>query len=89
MGSDFENSDVRWVITVPAIWKQPAKQFMREAAYQVRDTGMGWGGSRKGSWDAHSGDGAWVLGYVPAFTSFLEDGKGNETKNILVLPGSV
>uniref|UniRef100_A0A2I3G9K4 Heat shock 70 kDa protein 12A n=1 Tax=Nomascus leucogenys TaxID=61853 RepID=A0A2I3G9K4_NOMLE len=31
-GSEFENSDVRWVITVPAIWKQPAKQFMRQAA---------------------------------------------------------
>lgn len=28
-----ENGGVRWVITVPAIWKQPAKQFMREAAY--------------------------------------------------------
>lgn len=27
---------VRWVLTVPAIWKQPAKQFMREAAYLVR-----------------------------------------------------
>nr|XP_025040258.1 heat shock 70 kDa protein 12A-like isoform X2 [Pelodiscus sinensis] len=35
-GSDFENSEVRWVITVPAIWKQPAKQFMRQAAYKVR-----------------------------------------------------
>jgi len=23
------------VLTVPAIWKQPAKQFMREAAYEV------------------------------------------------------
>ncbi|KAI2557402.1 heat shock protein family A (Hsp70) member 12A, partial [Homo sapiens] len=34
-GSEFENSDVRWVITVPAIWKQPAKQFMRQAAYQA------------------------------------------------------
>ncbi|XP_013912998.1 PREDICTED: heat shock 70 kDa protein 12A [Thamnophis sirtalis] len=34
-GSEFENSDVRWVITVPAIWKQPAKQFMREAAYKA------------------------------------------------------
>jgi len=34
-GGDFENSDVRWVITVPAIWKMPAKQFMREAAYKV------------------------------------------------------
>lgn len=29
------NEDIRWVITVPAIWKQPAKQFMRQAAYEV------------------------------------------------------
>eukprot|EP00117_Sycon_ciliatum_P037973 scpid44333/ scgid28299/ Heat shock 70 kDa protein 12A len=29
------NSDIRWVITVPAIWKQPAKQFMRQAAYEA------------------------------------------------------
>ncbi|EPY79181.1 heat shock protein 12B isoform 1 [Camelus ferus] len=28
-----EKDAVRWVLTVPAIWKQPAKQFMREAAY--------------------------------------------------------
>ncbi|NXW10960.1 HS12B protein, partial [Fregetta grallaria] len=28
-----EREAIRWVITVPAIWKQPAKQFMREAAY--------------------------------------------------------
>ncbi|XP_034959582.1 heat shock 70 kDa protein 12B [Zootoca vivipara] len=28
-----EKDAIRWVITVPAIWKQPAKQFMREAAY--------------------------------------------------------
>lgn len=34
-GADFDNADVRWVITVPAIWKMPAKQFMREAAYKV------------------------------------------------------
>nr|XP_033799611.1 heat shock 70 kDa protein 12A [Geotrypetes seraphini] len=34
-GSEFETSDVRWVITVPAIWKQPAKQFMRQAAYKA------------------------------------------------------
>ncbi|XP_070833606.1 heat shock 70 kDa protein 12A isoform X2 [Chaetodon trifascialis] len=33
-GSEFDNNDVRWVITVPAIWKMPAKQFMREAAYK-------------------------------------------------------
>lgn len=31
-----ERDAVRWVITVPAIWKQPAKQFMREAAYKAR-----------------------------------------------------
>ena len=29
------NDDVRWVITVPAIWKAQAKQFMREASYKV------------------------------------------------------
>ncbi|XP_062928107.1 heat shock 70 kDa protein 12A isoform X2 [Mobula hypostoma] len=34
-GSQFDNSEVRWVITVPAIWKQPAKQFMRHAAYKA------------------------------------------------------
>ncbi|XP_072112901.1 heat shock 70 kDa protein 12B-like isoform X2 [Mobula birostris] len=28
-----EEGEVRWVVTVPAIWKQPARQFMREAAY--------------------------------------------------------
>ncbi|KAJ3604316.1 hypothetical protein NHX12_029057 [Muraenolepis orangiensis] len=31
--SVLEAEDIRWVITVPAVWKQPAKQFMREAAY--------------------------------------------------------
>ncbi|XP_039397843.1 heat shock 70 kDa protein 12B isoform X1 [Mauremys reevesii] len=30
-----EKDAIRWVITVPAIWKQPAKQFMREAAYKA------------------------------------------------------
>ncbi|KAK3563571.1 hypothetical protein QTP86_030979 [Hemibagrus guttatus] len=34
-GVEFDNADVRWVITVPAIWKMPAKQFMREAAYKA------------------------------------------------------
>ena len=29
------NEDIRWVITVPAIWRESAKQFMRQAAYQV------------------------------------------------------
>lgn len=32
--------DVRWVITVPAIWKPPARQFMRVAAIQVSLTYM-------------------------------------------------
>ena len=41
------NDDIRWIITVPAIWKAPAKQFMRLAAYQVIDSveivGRVWG----------------------------------------------
>ena len=28
--------DIQWVLTVPAIWRAPAKQFMRTAAYEVR-----------------------------------------------------
>lgn len=35
-GSKVVSEDIRWVITVPAIWRQNAKQFMREAAYLVR-----------------------------------------------------
>lgn len=27
-----EENDVTWVLTVPAIWDEPAKQFMEEAA---------------------------------------------------------
>lgn len=30
--------DIQWVITVPAIWRQSAKQFMRHAATEVRLT---------------------------------------------------
>ena len=37
LGSRVGVSDVRWVVTVPAIWRQQAKQFMREAAYQVSE----------------------------------------------------
>eukprot|EP00058_Branchiostoma_floridae_P028057 XP_002613548.1 hypothetical protein BRAFLDRAFT_71812 [Branchiostoma floridae] len=29
------DEDIRWVITVPAIWNDAAKQFMREAAYDA------------------------------------------------------
>ena len=32
----YSAKDIQWVITVPAIWKPAAKQFMREAAYQVK-----------------------------------------------------
>ena len=32
---NFSRSDIQWVLTVPAMWKPEAKQFMREAAYQV------------------------------------------------------
>lgn len=31
-GVEYTAKEVRWVVTVPAIWKQSAKQFMREAA---------------------------------------------------------
>lgn len=30
-----EENDVTWVLTVPAIWDEPAKQFMEEAAEKV------------------------------------------------------
>ena len=30
------SSDILWVLTVPAIWSDQAKQFMREAAIQVK-----------------------------------------------------
>jgi hypothetical protein len=29
------SGDILWVLTVPAIWSDEAKQFMREAAIQV------------------------------------------------------
>ena len=32
----IEQSDVMFVITVPAIWNDASKQFMREAAIAVR-----------------------------------------------------
>ena len=31
----YKGEDVRWVITVPAIWRSAAKQLMREAAYRA------------------------------------------------------
>ncbi len=35
LSNDITNSDIQWVITVPAIWRESAKQFMRKAAIQV------------------------------------------------------
>lgn len=34
-GGEITTEDVQWVITVPAIWRQSAKQFMRYAATEV------------------------------------------------------
>lgn len=31
----LKESDIMWVLTVPAIWDDKSKQFMREAAEQV------------------------------------------------------
>ena len=33
--NDFTADDIMWVLTVPAIWTDAAKQFMREAAERV------------------------------------------------------
>lgn len=32
---DIELSEIKWVITVPAIWSDPAKAFMRRVAMKV------------------------------------------------------
>ena len=34
-GFDIEPKDIRWVLTVPAIWSDGAKQFMRKSANLV------------------------------------------------------
>lgn len=34
--NNYNADDIQWVLTVPAIWTPRAKQFMREAAYEVR-----------------------------------------------------
>ncbi|XP_069123377.1 heat shock 70 kDa protein 12A-like [Argopecten irradians] len=33
--SQLSEKDITWVLTVPAIWNEPAKQFMREAAVKA------------------------------------------------------
>ena len=34
-GMEFKDSEILYVLTVPAIWNDSAKQFMRNAALQV------------------------------------------------------
>lgn len=36
-GADINMSDIRWVLTVPTIWNDRAKQFMRECAEGVNN----------------------------------------------------
>ncbi|XP_052761126.1 heat shock 70 kDa protein 12A-like [Mya arenaria] len=40
LSGDITHKDIHWVITVPAIWSEPAKKFMREAA---REAGIPFG----------------------------------------------
>lgn len=35
---EISKPDIRWVVTVPAIWNDDAKQFMRRAAEMVNYT---------------------------------------------------
>lgn len=34
-GDEIAEENIHWVLTVPAIWDDSAKQFMRDAAKQV------------------------------------------------------
>lgn len=33
--TDIKMTDIKWVVTVPAIWSDPAKAFMRRSAIEV------------------------------------------------------
>jgi hypothetical protein len=37
-GKIIHNDDVQWILTVPAIWTDTAKQFMRTSAEKVLHT---------------------------------------------------
>lgn len=41
-GNAFDNDDIDWIITVPAIWDDEAKQFMRDAAKLVKFVIVDW-----------------------------------------------
>jgi hypothetical protein len=34
-GLNFREDEIHWVLTIPAIWKDDSKQFMRESTKQV------------------------------------------------------
>ena len=34
-GDTFSKEDIKWVLTVPAMWKASARDFMRQAAKKV------------------------------------------------------
>lgn len=34
-GDTFSKEDIKWVLTVPAMWKASARDFMRQAAREV------------------------------------------------------
>ena len=34
-GNAQQEENIKWIITVPAIWEDAAKQFMRDAAIKV------------------------------------------------------
>lgn len=38
--TNVTNKDIQWVITVPAIWRPSAKQFMRRVAVEVSLTSL-------------------------------------------------
>jgi hypothetical protein len=35
MAMDIREDEIKWVLTVPAIWSDPAKDFMRKSAEKV------------------------------------------------------
>jgi len=37
-GLEVTEDEIHWVLTVPAIWDDSAKQFMREAAQEVHSS---------------------------------------------------
>lgn len=37
--SNVEDNEIKWVLTVPAIWNEAAKKFMRACAVKVSTSG--------------------------------------------------